>query len=278
MSRFIIDTNIIIMHPEILSRKLKTIIPDVVMEELRVFTSKNKDYNNIFEIIQSNTNSIHIAKTNINEIDFEAISLAFPRLSKNDMLIANLAKEYAVSHTGEEIYLVTQDKLLQMYCKQIVVKTLDLNEIRNEFVHVQKNEDVEKKVNKLNEVVMRSLILNILIGVLSSIIANILFSHSKDIFGKINIWGTIVLVPLVGVLLYYLRSKFRLFYGITESLIGVSTSLRVFIPSFNYSSIHTSELFQILGGLYIIVRGMDNIGKGLENTKFYFHWRKVFER
>jgi len=277
VSRYIIDTNIIIMHPGILSTKLKKIIPDVVLDELKIFASKNETYNKLLEIIQSNPNSIHIVRTNSIDIDFQTVSLAFPRISKEDLLIANLAKEYTISHAGEEIYLVTQDKDLQTYCKQINVRVLNLNEIKAKIEHEQKYLDIEKKVNKLNKDITKNVISSLLSGVISSLLVSLTITYAKNIYQTINIWGVVILIPFLGVFFYYIRSRFRLIYGITEFFVGVFTSLKIFIPSFDISNIHTDEYFQILGGLYIIVRGMDNIGKGLENTKFSFYWKIFFK-
>ena len=56
-------------------------------------------------------------------------------------------------------------------------------------------------------------------------------------------------------------------YGIFEFLVGFVTSAYVFYPDFNYSKLSVVHGVQLVGGLYVIVRGMDSIGKGLENTR-----------
>ena len=54
------------------------------------------------------------------------------------------------------------------------------------------------------------------------------------------------------------------------------TATRIFSPSFNYAQIDVNAGLQILGGLYIMVRGMDNIGNALKGTRFYPLWTKLF--
>lgn len=50
----------------------------------------------------------------------------------------------------------------------------------------------------------------------------------------------------------------------------------VFFPNFDYSKLGAVEVIQVLGGLYVMVRGLDNVGKGTEGTRLEQFWKKIF--
>ncbi|GKQ75932.1 hypothetical protein KAM447_24400 [Aeromonas caviae] len=58
--------------------------------------------------------------------------------------------------------------------------------------------------------------------------------------------------------LYWYRERFRLSYGIFEFIVGVIMTYYIFFPNFDYSKLGPVEAIQILGGLYVMVRGLNN--------------------
>lgn len=65
-------------------------------------------------------------------------------------------------------------------------------------------------------------------------------------------------------------------YGVFEFFIGLIMTYYVFFPDFSYEKITVVEGIQIIGGLYVMVRGMDNLSKGVEGTRFETMWKKIF--
>ena len=92
------------------------------------------------------------------------------------------------------------------------------------------------------------------------------------IIETVNIWGTVFLVILSAFFLYFLRGRMRLSYGITEFLFGIIVSVRTFYPDFDLKNLKSIIIFQIVAGLYIMIRGLDNIGKGLKGTFLEPYW------
>jgi hypothetical protein len=72
------------------------------------------------------------------------------------------------------------------------------------------------------------------------------------IIKSINIWGTVIIILLLGIALYLFRARYRLAYGIFEVIVGVLVAIFVFGPKFDYSNLQIFAFFQILGGLYIM--------------------------
>jgi hypothetical protein len=77
----------------------------------------------------------------------------------------------------------------------------------------------------------------------------------------------------IGVLLYAMRCRKQLMYGVTECLVGVMAAVYV---ANNLKPEDPSQWFSFLAGLYIIVRGADNIQKSLKGTKYEVLWNRIF--
>ena len=92
----------------------------------------------------------------------------------------------------------------------------------------------------------------------------------------ISTWGTLVTLPIVGIALYWYRQKYRLSYGLFEYFVGLMMTYYVFFPSFNYASLTALEGIQIIGGVYVMVRGLDNISNGIEGSRFDLLWKRLF--
>jgi hypothetical protein len=82
---------------------------------------------------------------------------------------------------------------------------------------------------------------------------------------------------IVGLFFYWLRRNFQRFYGICELIAaGIVFFLTLYPSGFSYSVIGVdapvisswlSNFYGILAGVYIFVRGMDNIYHGLDLTR-----------
>ena len=87
---------------------------------------------------------------------------------------------------------------------------------------------------------------------------------------------TILAIICFSIFVYWFRGKKILIYSFVEILIGFSTSLRVFLPDFSYKNLTDISFFQIIAGIYIMVRGFDNLGKALKKTKYNIIWEHYF--
>jgi hypothetical protein len=78
----------------------------------------------------------------------------------------------------------------------------------------------------------------------------------------------------IGLLLYRLRGARPLLYGIME----ISVSILVIFVSIGTPSTHPlNKIVAIIGGVYILIRGMDNIEKGLP-ARWRSPWERVFPK
>jgi len=247
------------------------------MRELSLRDKSNKSSNLVELMASSISAGVNIVdaperlKNDLLESDRNA-----QRLSGEDFDIARIAIYYA-ENQGEEVpCVVTNDRMLSNFLDSRKIKFMTgidfINESKGEFL----NKEIEKKANKAVSSQKLYLISSFALGALASLAANIGYSNLELLVSTITVWGTMIGLPFFGLLLFWYREHFRLSYGAFEFCIGVIMSYYVLFPNFDYSSLGVKEGIQILGGLYAMVRGLDNIGKGVIGTRLETLWLKIF--
>jgi hypothetical protein len=86
---------------------------------------------------------------------------------------------------------------------------------------------------------------------------------------------------VVGLLLYTLRCRAQFWYGVCEIVVAVVVIYLVLRPAYDFPifggyspfGMELQKSYGILAGLYIFVRGMDNIRNGMP-----FSWRASWDR
>lgn len=88
------------------------------------------------------------------------------------------------------------------------------------------------------------------------------------------IGGVIMLV--IGVLLFAARAHMPIIYASTEIFVGIfgATNAFLLVGVRNFPS--PTAGIQILGGIYIIVRGLDYMGRGIRGTTLGSRWSRWF--
>jgi hypothetical protein len=111
---------------------------------------------------------------------------------------------------------------------------------------------------------------------IASVIIFILL-NIDEILVTLNIWSLGISILAIVLLLYWLRSRFRLAYGIAEFVFGfVGAIYTVFLYNFDLHLLETVSFAKIVGGLCVMVRGLDNISKGIQGTEFEPLWHWLF--
>uniref|UniRef100_UPI004047FAD1 PIN domain-containing protein n=1 Tax=Flavobacterium sp. TaxID=239 RepID=UPI004047FAD1 len=128
---FIIDTNIFINDPGIISKinkKHKIIIAAKVLDELDGFKTNPQLKETATKIIRSisssTSNNIHRAKANLNLLPPD-----FNKRSPDNMILAT-----ALMYKDQKGYLVTEDKGLIEKAKTVEMKVLNYQEFANKFL------------------------------------------------------------------------------------------------------------------------------------------------
>lgn len=272
MKHIILDTNIIVSYPEVLSYKrndTKLIIPTTVIEELyRLENPRYKDLINLTKKSEQNQNVIITdTKSPANEIK------EGPRLSLGDFKILNYAQ--FLLDEKNDVILATNDRRLIEIAKTNNIPTFTSSELINYYSsNSTDNIEIKNDARKIENKERWGILINILIafGILISTI--FLIRNFADYIDQITniIW--ILILIIAGLLLFEAREKRRQLYGFLEIGVGILTIIIIFYPkliSFNFDF-----YLKICGGLYIMVRGLDNLYKGSENRKLGTILRKLF--
>lgn len=283
MQKLIIDTNILVRFPKILSLKqdkYQIIIPTDVIDEISGWSVRrgNNQFLNssLHQLIEKAQNEGTIIITDIPDNQKERRKLMqFHRLSETDtniLLYGLLQKQ-----NGSDVAIVSEDREILRAANSNGIKSFGLNELTKIFsnVEVAKNDKVLDEAENHSRKERKNIIFSFILGAVVTLVGVIIYFNIQRIAETINVWGTILLSILIGIGLFVFREKKRLAYGIAEFLAGIATVIILFSPDFDYNLITFDLSFglKMFGALYIMVRGQDNIIKSLNGTKQGF-WIK----
>jgi len=275
-NRYIIDTSSLIQFPQILahSGNRKIVIPRVVNEELS-FQRRNSEKQPWAELITSAKVTVIAPPDTLKQEPVPSDKNA-RRLSSGDFEIVRTAIMYTEQQGAESPCVVTEDNALKHFLKMRGIESIS----GSEFLKTNKRNVTNKVIHDAAKDVVskqrKQLLVSFSFGVLSTIIGSLVYKYFDVLVTTISVWGTIICLPIIGVFLFRYRERDRLSYGIFEFIVGFLIACHVLFPSFDYSQLHLPEGIKIIGGLYVMVRGLDNIGKGVIGTRLESRWRKLF--
>ncbi|HCE2452892.1 TPA: hypothetical protein NGU14_004545 [Vibrio parahaemolyticus] len=279
-TKFIIDTNVLIQNPEVLSRGAKhnLIIPRAVFDELSL-AGKGSRWRDITTLLLLSADRGRVAIESASsdyEFRFNPSDRNAQGLNGTDFETVRLALEYAEKNTADSPCVVTNDRALAFFLSDFKVDVISGEAFLEQSKYESINEDIKDKAAKVVSSQKRYLTISFTLGIVTSILASLLYSNINQIVETISVWGTLIGLPVLGVMLFWYRENYRLSYGTFEFCVGVLMSYYVFIPNFDYEILGVTEGIQILGGLYVMVRGLDNIAKAIVGTRLEPLWKKLF--
>lgn len=111
--------------------------------------------------------------------------------------------------------------------------------------------------------------------VATNLISSVYFIANKAIYFSISsnakiIWALAVLA--VGAIFFAFRYRYRFIYGAIEALIGAIVGCQYFDTlisnRLNGASLEASIVATLTGGIYLVVRGFDNMHNGMKSDPF----------
>ncbi|WP_236192616.1 PIN domain-containing protein [Pseudomonas glycinae] len=276
---YVIDTNVLIQHPEVLAlaAENKLVIPQVVIEELNKRRMRGVP-GGVYDVVAQAVSKGALISTSPYQLQEEPIAPERDtyHLDGADIEVARTAKYYAERFGENSVCVVTADHALSKFLSLYGIRTITGAQFLTENLTVKPDRSIEATAKTIVSQQRRYLTISIFSSVftaLSGVVASINF---QVLVSTISTWGTLVALPTLGIGLYWYRENFRLSYGLSEFLVGMIMACFVFFPNFDYSRLGATETIQILGGLYVMVRGLDNVGKGAEGTRLERYWKKIF--
>lgn len=273
MTHVILDSNIIINFPDILSYKkkdTKVIIPDLVLKEILNFQSpRRKQLGDLLNKAQ-----------NEGIISFSSTALPQEKLKGNirvdftDYNVAGYAK-YLQEQGKSDVILATNDKELTVFAKTNSIKTFNAAELLDFFaVNSDKNKTISNEAENIESKENWSYIINIILAILFLLLFVFFIRNFGDIIDRFSKILWIFFLIIIGFGLFEIRQKRRQLYGFVEMGFGILTLVICFYP--NIILITWDFYLKIVAGLYVIVRGLDNLYQGSEKKNFRTVLKQIF--
>jgi hypothetical protein len=280
MKQFILDTNILIKDPGIITRwspNYQIIIPRFLFGELNKVVSRLGQIGNFWKTLDQAIKS-GFAIVYEDEVIFSEDLYQRGqnlRLSTTDLMLFELTSQLVKKN--QDAILITNDRGLRVFTEEAGYKTFDLFQFQS-FVLSFKTTGIEqlKENETIKQYQNKKFLYGAISGILVTIIALLIKKNFDYIYSTINIWGTLCLILALGITFFLLRTNFRFEYGILEFGFGFYVSTRIFFDKdFNYELISTLEIAQVLTGIYVMVRGLSNIDDGISGRTFEPTWKKI---
>lgn len=196
-------------------------------------------------------------------------------LKGTDAEVAKIAIDRAQNVGAGNVVVVTQNAELRNFLAGYGIEALTSRGALQEWSNDSLDRDMQASVKSYSDKQWQSVILSVLGGISITTLMAFAFRHSAEIIAALSSIGAVILLGIVGVLLYWFRQKYRLPYGAAEWFFGLLiTKDAVYSPT---STDFVLQGIQILGGLYVMVRGLDNLGKGFQGTYFEAKWESFFK-
>ncbi len=281
--RYIVDTSVIMQYPDILNVSIpdgRILIPDVVLKEIgrsAKYNNTSLDYINLINDAQSSGLLKIINSRTADENEY--IGAKTVEVGKSikgaDIGILLLAKE--LSNKGRYVVVVTDDSELSRGSKRLGLMSMSGQELLGKIRDLKHSSELfAGKVRHIRRKAIFNSALSLCVGVISGLLAGYLNVIGPWIINAINAWGFVVGVILLSLVFYWLRQNYRLSYGAAEYAFGLFTAIRVIKNDLYTSGINIIYGLQVIAGFYIMVRGLDNITKGLSGKRWFPIWKKVF--
>lgn len=283
MKKVILDTSALIKRPEVLSLsspETQVIITDPVFDELTRYPVAGSGSS----FLPALEKALDVGNVIPSDITKDRLWSALPidmpvsgTISESDRQLLSYTAVYKNENPNDEIFIATEDKNIATNSSKLGINVINSKELQSLLEKSgKKDETIRKQVQRSSKSQRWGLLLNLFFSFLSGLLANYIYPHITKIIQTINVWATILSILILAFVFFWIRSRFRLFYGITEFVVGAIVCLRLFWPNFDYSTFNPVVVLQLLGGFYIMVRGLDNFSKGIRGTRLNSYWKRWF--
>ena len=177
---------------------------------------------------------------------------------------------------GNKIIFVTDEKMTISEAKFAKVTVWSLGELIDYYKTpgTTKDQEIKKEAIQIENRVRWGILGNLLLAIIFLISLVLLARYYGDIVDRLKKATLIIILVVFGLLLFEIREKRRQLYGFVEVGFGILTIIIVFYPGLILNN--WDQLFKIAAGLYVIVRGLDNLYKGSENRKLGSLLKRLF--
>jgi len=272
----ILDTSAILASPEILShvRNQNLLIPMQVIDELR--SKRKPDGERLTSLVQQAIAKGAQVPERPEKINMSAFGLTQASLEGADIEIALVAVDYADRFGGQNVLVVTLDKALSQLLSSRGIKT----QTPQAFSSSTKGDSTDPEVRSIARRLTLRELLDKAVSSLSGAVVLLAVEYGHTIYGfakqYLSVTALCLVLSVIGLAAYWWRQHFRLSYGSCETVVGLYITYGAAANVVDGSPLTSANWLQIVAGLYVVVRGLDNFGKGLAGTRYERYWISYF--
>lgn len=274
----VVDTNILILDPWVLttySEIVRLVIPSEVVREISTLERHRRVSHELLETMNRSIESGFSLKPSLMPVTYDEKSNHNPRLSAVDISLIGYAR--ALQSNKKSVKIATEDRALEREANRQGIDTLRLPALQRLLSSTAAFELPDLRQHEtIKQLQRRTLVTGAVFGFLASTLTITGIIYAKPIAVVLGPWWLLMLLPIAGISFYSLRSHKPLSYGLAEIVVGLFTSGQLLIPGSPISSYGPAQLLQIVGGIYIVVRGLDNLAKGLKGRRAETIWKLLF--
>ncbi len=270
-----LDANILIRFPELLAlgqADVRFAIPQIVVDELerRPPASLSKGWGALL------SKAVEAGRAEIMQGPrFDWAELNRKRLDPQDTLLLESARQFKLVHPDERVVLVSDDQNLIMQAAKLGLEYATgatVFDLIGTGPQTGERNDLKNAAQLIRKDSFIFLLRGFALGICVSLGIWVAYQFRSEIISAFPVWGLVLLALVGGAALFGFRSRRRLAYGIVEICFGLFAVAKQASPT-NYDALF---LIQVAAGLYIIVRGFDNVEKSISGTRIDPVWRRIF--
>ncbi len=276
MQCVVLDTSIILSFPQILSKRLagvRLVIPrDIQQEIMHVGSFGPGSRTDLLPGLY--LDAVKEGIVDIVDIELSAVQEEMHEYAITAGDASVLATALNLKKEGKDIRIATTDRCIRRMAEKRNITVLGLEKIKAMATAGTTVARLDVQARTVSRAQTRGIIIGFCFGALLSGLVFLAWHFFNDLARTVPVWGTLIGIALAGAALFWCRGRWRFSYGITETLVGFAIAAKVFWPSFDYAGLDAWSFLQILGGVYVMVRGQDNMGRSLKGTRFHASWIK----
>lgn len=258
---YILDSGAIVQRPEILAHAAAgdLLIPEAVVDDIR--DRRDRGLRNDLE--------------GLLERAIEAGAVVAPAA---DGGTAELALKCAEENGAGNVRVVTTDRRLAQLMASKGVSSIGGNQLLAELSTASSDAGIEQAARRIVSAQHRYLAVSAAIAVATTGLAILVVRNHQLIFHTAPDWIVPIALLLAGLLFFWWRERDHLSYGLFEVMIGLLISSQSIVTLPSPYELSTAKSIQLVGGLYVMVRGFDNIDRSIEDTRLGGWWKRLFRR
>ena len=235
--KIILDTSLLIARPDVLSLSspdTKFVITEPVFREVMNYPLSGSGSSFMTAIEQAiNVGTIQYAESPKRSFVWPLPPGTPTRgaISAADLQILSYASTYQNDFPQEEVLIATEDKKLAEYAAKAGIKVINGTKLSEMMLKVGKRvNEISGQVKSAIRSQRFSTGISFVAGVVSTVLASLVYSNLQWILQTANVWATLLGILVLSVLFFWLRARFRLYYGIAEFGVGLVLCRNAFGP------------------------------------------------